>query len=183
MALLSLDQLKEHLRKDERPESELRDPPLLRALDSQDAAIVRRHGPHTGNITDRRPVTWAEYGKLGGRTRLRRPATALVSLTVDGVDQLAAASIDSDPRLIYWSERPFTGSRFRLEAAYTPIDDTDERIDMLLRLVRLAITDRGLQYHREPGVTEVRPDIERDRERILGRINYYSPVWRDVYAG
>ena len=181
MALLTLEELKEHISDPSRgrAETNLGDSALQRILDSADKTIRRRHGPHEGEVTDQCVVSLQDVRLDGSRTPLRRPAVTLHAVTVDGVDNLAAASIDSDARWVRWSLDPFSGL---VVVRYTPEDDQDERIEVQLRLIRLALRDTGLEYERQPSQTLVQPNRERERERVLARLDYWSEYWGSVYA-
>lgn len=170
--LMTTGEIREHL------ETDLPDGALTRLIADADQAIVDAHGPHDGPIT----VT-----DEGGHESLwlPRPLDPDQPVTLnETVGTTTTALAADDWRTGHGGrqlQRLATGtnrrSRWgdRIEITYTPADQTDRRRRVLVDLVQLALTYRGLDKHTTVGDTThtgpTTPEAyERERQALLGSL-------------
>lgn len=173
----------------ERIETDLSDAELAAMIDEINAEITRRYGPNAEII-----VELAEDAALRPRRRFLYPQRAIdeaQSLTIvevqpgntggSGNETMLAADdyrIMNNGRLL---ERLIDGTNGRMfwaplvRLTYTPVSDSAQRDGVVIELVQLAITYRGLDKQERAGDYQrggvMTPDAyEREREAVIGRL-------------
>lgn len=177
MALLSVAELEEHIGL----QTDLQSGALERLMLGAEQAIVRRHGPHTGPVTERYRAWNDEFMLNRCRTPVRRPMSAITTIRLNGTILTGDARpvIDTDARWLYWEREELEGT---VLATYTPLDDQDTRKIMVVDLVRVALRDLGLKVLAETGIRQVSVDPKKRRKEILSRLDYWGDEWYDVWA-
>lgn len=163
MPLVTAAQAREHI------ETDLPDAALQRLIDDAESEIVRRFGPHAPG-----PVV-EEHAGGDPLLFLRRPALSVQSVAEE-VAYVVTALDASDYRLRFGGraiERLPTGPHPRrfwgdlVTVTYAPVDDTPQRVRVLLDLVQLAVAYGAVDSVSVGDYSEQALDYQRERERLL----------------
>lgn len=152
-------------------ETDLGDPALQRLLDDADAEIVKRYGPHAGNVSE---VIDGREGLIF----LSRPVAAIVSITeTTGVtDRVLAVN---DYRSWFGGralERLDSGTNGaeewaeRVTVVYTPSSDQAQRIRVELDLVKLAIEYDAITAETTGDYSRTMPNYTEERDALLAQL-------------
>lgn len=171
MALLTLAQLKEHI------EAELADDALTRLLNGADQAVEQRYGAIATQV-DEFVVSFDLYPN--GRDKyvnLTRQVSSITSVTEQlyggDADTLAADDYDLRGRSL---ERLNSGTNsrnvwgHRVVVTYVPYDDTNQRIPVIVDLVKIELGYRGLHAERASDYSMTAAEYQKERESILGAL-------------
>ena len=167
--LLTVERLREFIDTDEL------DPALQTYLDSEEAEIIRLHGPHAT----------ASETLAGGRRNLllSRPANSVTTVSeilIELYGSRTVALVADDWRFSFSSrslERLTSGTNPRLywgarvEVAYVPESDNEQRTLGLVNLCKLAIEYRGVASERFGDVSRNMGDYTSERMKLLRSIN------------
>lgn len=177
MPLLEVEDLLGHIG----TQTALSEPALEQLIAAQEQLIVRRHGPHTGTVTERHRAFFDQFMLNGCRTPVRRPILAITTIRLNGTILTGddRPTVDTDARWLYWTQEEINGP---VLATYTPIDDQDIRKIMVVDLVRVAMRDLGLQVIAQEGIRQVSVNPKVRREEILGRLDYWDGDWDTVWS-
>lgn len=175
--LLTATQLRQHV------ESDLPDAALALILESEEAEIVRRYGPHA-TATDVLsggewfPLQMAGLSGVTGWLVLSRPAVSIVSIvetTFDVSLNLAAGDYTLWPggRLERegWGPNPASWWGEQVVVTFVPVDMTAQRTLVLVQLCKLALQYTGLKSESVGGdYSATTADYSTERNRILGSL-------------
>lgn len=169
--LLTVPELQQHI------ETDLAAPALQRLLDSEEAEIVRRYGPHDDAV----------FVGVGGGAYLflPRPAAEVTTITETGgyVDPLELE--EDDYELLHGGRtvRRLSGgtnsaARWSptVSVVYVPLSDTDQRRRVLVDLCRLDLQNNALAIERVGDYTAHSKDYQRERERLLRSLSPRTSV-------
>lgn len=175
VTLLSTAGLRQHV------ETDLPDTALQLILDSEEAEIIRRYGPHA-TATDVLsggewfPLQMAGLSGVTGWLVLNRPAVSIVSIVQTTFDQslvLAAGDYTLWPggRLEREGFGPNPASWWgeQVVVTYVPVDMTAQRALVLVQLCKLALAFTGLKSESVGGGdhSETTADYTVEREKAL----------------
>lgn len=147
-SILTVAQFREHIATD------LVDDAVQRLLDANTQAIVRRFGP-----TD--TVTMTRYPRQNTILFFDRPIQAITSITEFFPDPVGISGVAVDPTdyrlrdggttLERWGygTHPADWWSSRVDIVYVPVDDSAERVRVLIKLCELDL-------NRHPGISQVR---------------------------
>lgn len=155
---------------------------LERLIDSADSAIRDVYGPHVDGERTVKISTVGYYDVF-----LPYPPAESVSEVKDYLDNELSSESVVIPSTEYeleeggWSiRRPAKRFRDRVVVTYTPVDDTADRIHMLIDLVRLADQYEAIKIEevgggQSSGVTNEHLDYQKEWRAILNRMRPMAP--------
>lgn len=171
--LLSVVELRQHI------ETDLPDTALALIMESEEAEIVRRYGPHA-TATDVLsggewfPLQMAGLSGVTGWLVLSRPAVSIVSIVETTFDvSLALTTGDytlwPGGRLEREGFGPNPGSWWgeSVTIVYIPVDMTAQRALVLVQLCKLALTFTGLKSESIGDYSATSADYQVEREKAL----------------
>lgn len=150
--------------------SNLPDEVLQDVIDRVEAEVVRMYGAHySGSLELTETLEGGEY-----RLFVRRPISTLTSV----VENDEALTVDDDFKLEAEQGnllRLPLGSTWGWETIvkYKPVDDSDQRREVILDLVRVTLERTAMRRESEQGVYSYEaPDWEAERATILRRLRW-----------
>jgi len=170
MALLTVDQLREHI------ETDVTDAAMQRYLDAADFDLTDRYGSHVGTLIEY--FTGAGADCLVFTTRKIDTITEIVETSrgIDGDLETTLAGDDyiaEGSRQIRRLSNGTNGASYwapRVKVSYTPLGDTAKRIGTTIDLVRLAVRYEAASSVKLGDVSVNHVDYNLERERILARL-------------
>lgn len=114
--------------------TDLSDPQLQAIIDREEAALIRRLGPHEGPVTE---VLEAYQGRIF----TSRPITSVSTINGTMPESSAITVLGAQGQIVangaYWGLTPAANGVYTV--VYTPADDTAERKAVIIELVRIAV--------------------------------------------
>ena len=155
----------------------LTDAQLQQVIERVEAKVIRRYGPHYSASTT--VVTETLYGLTQSLYMRRRLASISAITEYQTLDALTGSALTTTAWHLRGDEgriqRMPEGARWgsRVLTVYTPEDDSQQRRDVIIKLVRLSLERTGMKSESIAGeYSYTAPDWERAEAEILDELGF-----------